>query len=162
MNGLYELNQTSGYDWSPREGSRLYHRQRAVPPQPPTIQLSELAGLEAQMAQYQNEHRKLIGAVRSLYVFQDEALVTEYLERHRSLPPLLAEAERHLRQFFKDSVLSLSATSDEHGWDMLYAFVHWSGEPDVAIDALHRFDESWWLANSYPAGSSLTFTYRLV
>jgi hypothetical protein len=114
------------------------------------------------MERYENEHLKLIDKIRSLYVMRDEASVSDFLRRHRRLPALLADAEPHLRQFFKDSVLSLRTTTDEHGWEMLYALVQWAGEPDDALNALDAFDDAWWLANSYPAGSSLTFTYRLV
>jgi hypothetical protein len=162
MNGVYDLNQTSGYDWISRRGARLYHRQRVVPSQTSRIQLSELAGLETEMERYEDEHRNLIRTIRTLYVLQDDESVSEYLQRHRTIPPVLVEAERHLRQFFKDSVLSLRASADEQGWDMLYAIIQWPGEPEDALRSLNAFDDAWWLANSYPAGSGLTFTYRLV
>jgi hypothetical protein len=113
------------------------------------------------MRRYEDEYCKLIDKVRSLYVMQDEGSVFDFLYRHRLLPPLLVDAEPHLRHFFKDSVLSLRTTSDEDGWEMLYALVHWVGEPDGAVHALNAFDDEWWLANSYSAGLSLTFTYRL-
>jgi hypothetical protein len=162
MNVAFQLNQTSGYDWSGRSGARVYHRQKPAAAPLPRTQVSELTELEAQMERYENEHGKLIDKIRSLYVMQDDASVSDFLCRHRRLPPVLAEAEPHLREFFKDSVLSLRATSDENGWEMLYAFVHWPGEPNDAMHALDAFDDTWWLANSYPVGSSLTFTYRLV
>ena len=162
MNGLLPVNQTTGNDWNPRGGSRQYHRQRPTPSRPAGVQLADLAGLEAQMSRYEDEHRKIIETVRSLYVFQDDLAVTEFLMRHRTLPPVLAEAERHLRRFFKDGVLTLRATSDEQGWDMLYATVQWPGEPQEAMDSLNAFDNAWWLNNSYPTGANLTFTYRLV
>jgi hypothetical protein len=162
MNGLFELNQTSGYDWSSRRGSRLYHRQRAVPSQPPRIQMSDMAGLEAEMERYEDEHRNLIKTIRALYVFQEDESVSKYLQRHRTIPPILVEAERHLRGFFKDCVLSLRAKADEQGWDMLYVIIQWPGEADDALSLLNAFDDAWWLANSYPSGSGLTFTYRLV
>jgi hypothetical protein len=162
MNVAYELNQTSGYDWSRRTGARVYHQQRAALAPPPRIQLSEFSELETQMKRYEDEHRKLIDKIRSLYVIQDEAFVSEFLRDHRLLPLVLVDAEPHLRQFFKNSVISLRTISDEHGWGMLYAFVEWAGEPDDALHALNAFDDAWWLANSYPAGSALTFTYRLV
>jgi hypothetical protein len=162
MNVEYELNQTSGNDWSRRTGTRVYHRQKAAPAPPPRIQLSEFAELETQMERYEDEHRKLIDKIRSLYVIQDEPFVFEFLRDHRLLPQVLVDAEPHLRQFFKNSVFSLRTISDEHGWDMLYSFVEWAGEPGDALHALNAFDDAWWLANSYPAGSGLTFTYRLV
>jgi hypothetical protein len=162
MNVAYELNQTSGYDWNRRIGARVYHRQKPAPTQSPRLQVSEFAELETQMECYENEHHKLIDKIRSLYVMQDDASVSEFLRRHRQLPQVLADAEPHLRQFFKDSVLSLRTTSDEDGWEMLYAFVQWAGEPGDALRALDAFDDTWWLANSYPVGSNLTFTYRLI
>jgi len=162
MNVEYELNQTSGYDWKQPSGARVYHRQKTALTPPSRVQLSELAELEAQMERYEVEHSELINEIRRLYVIEDEASVSEFLRRHRRLSQVLVDAEPHLRQFFKDAVLVLRTTSDEHDWDMLYALVQWSGEPDDALLALDAFDDAWWLANSYPAGSFLTFTYRLV
>lgn len=105
MNELLSVNQTSGYDWSARRGSRLYHRQRsAATSRAAAVQLADLAGLEAQMFRYEDEQRKLIETIRTLYVFQDDRAVPEFLSRHRTIPPILAEASRHLREFFKDAV----------------------------------------------------------
>jgi hypothetical protein len=162
MNGLLSDNQTSGYDWNSHQGSRQYHRQRYAPARPAAVQLAELTALEAQMTRYEADHRKMIETIRTLYVFQDETTVSEFLLRHRTVSPILAEAEKHLRAYFRDAVFALRATTDEQGWDMLYATVQWPGEPKAAIDALNAFDASWWLNNSYPAGVNLTFTYRLV
>jgi hypothetical protein len=163
MNGLLSGSQTSGYDWNLRRGSRQYHRQSSVPTAPPVaVQLAELAGLEEEMNRYENDYKKVIDTVRSLYVFLDETNVSEFLLRHRTVSPILAEAEKHLRQFFKDAVFALRTTTDDQGWDMIYATVQWPGEPEDAMSALNAFDASWWLNNSYPAGVNLTFTYRLV
>ena len=164
MNGVYELNQTSGNDWSAPKSAdaRLYHRQKAVTIDEPRTQLTELADLERQMARHNEEHRSLVEQIRSLYVINDEVDVCGFLNRHRHLPPVLVAAEPYLRRIFKASVISLRATSDEYGWEMLYASVHWSGEPKDALQDLNAFDDEWWIANSCPAGSNLTFTYRLV
>ena len=162
MNVLLSGKQTSGYDWNTRGGSRLYHRQRFNSPRMPVIQLAELAHLEDQMARYREDHRKIIETLRSLYVFQDDATISQFLQSHKTVAPVLAEAERHLRQFFGDAILVLRSTTDDQGWDMLYATVQWPGEPADAVIALNAFDNAWWLANSYPVGSNLTLTYRLV
>lgn len=100
--------------------------------------------------------------IRRLFVVADERSVFDYLRSHRRVPSLLIESVPHLRRLFGDAALSLRATSDEDGWDMLYATVRWAGEPEDALRALDRFDDEWWLAHSYPAGKSLTFTYDLV
>lgn len=162
MNALFEPNQSSGYDWGTRAGARVYHRQKPARALPSRNQVSELAELEAQMKRYEDEHRKLTDKIRSLYVIQDEETVSDFLRRHRQIQPALVDAEPYLRKFFKNSVLSLRATSDEQGWEMLYAIVQWEGDPVAAQHSLDYFDDAWWLANSYPAGSNLTFTYRLV
>jgi len=161
MNVAYEWNQTSGYDWRRSTDARQYHRQQSVDAGMPQIQLSELADLEAQMGRYEGEHRNLIEKIKSVYVLEDEVAVWEFLNTHRRLAPVLVLAEPHLRRCFGDAVLSLRSNSDEHGWEMLYTFVQWPGSPEQAMQALDAFDDEWWLANSYPAGSNLTFTYRL-
>lgn len=45
---------------------------------------------------------------------------------------------------------------------MLYVKAMWPGEPRDALAALDQFEDVWWIANSYPAGTTLTFTYSLV
>ncbi len=162
MTVLLENNQTSGNNWEPSGTARMYHRQKPAAEPERRIQLSELAGLDAQMIRFEAQHDQLMDEIRRLYVMPDERSVSDYLRGHRRVPQLLADSVPQLRRFFGDAVLSLRATSDENGWDMLYAIVQWPGEPQDALTALDRFDDAWWLANSYPAGTSLTFTYKLV
>lgn len=160
---LDEVHQTSGFDWSKRDtGERVYYAQLPARTPDHTIQLSELAEIDAQMARYDDEYRQLIERIRVLYVFQDEETIAGFLRSHRRIPILLINAEPQLRRVLGHVVLSLRATTDEHGWQMLYVSALWPGEPEEALRALDSFDEKWWLAHSYPVGSSLTFTYRLV
>jgi hypothetical protein len=126
------------------------------------IQLSQLADLQSQMTHFDEEQMQLANKLRLLYVMHDETSVLSYLRTHRRIPELLVEAIAQLRLCFGDPPISLSAKTDENAWEMLYATVQWSGEPKDALAALDRFDDAWWLANSYPAGTALTFTYELV
>lgn len=163
MNEVYEANQTSGYSWGRRGLEQsVYHLQKPADRPTLIIQASELANLDEQMTRYEAEYQHMIGRLRNLYVLEDEQQTMGFLNGHRSIPQLLVDAEPQLRRFFQNAVLSLRTSSDDHGWEMLYVLILWAGGPDEAIRALDSFDDAWWLAHSYPAGSSLTFTYRLV
>jgi hypothetical protein len=163
MTGLLENRQTSWNNWETSGTARMYHRQKPAP-EPPSgrVQLSDLADLDSQVLRFEAQHDQLMGEIRRLYVMADERSVADYLRSHRRVPQLLVDAVPSLRRFFENAPISLLAKSDENGWDMLYATVQWPGEPQDALAALDRFDDAWWLANSYPAGTTLTFTYKLV
>ena len=163
MNAAYELNQLSGNVWAtPGPASLLF----VVQPSPGEFEqlglLDELAGLEAQMARFEGEQDELIDRIRTLYVIPDERSVISYLRAHRRIPQLIAEAAPHLGVYFGDVVLSLRAVADERGWEMLYVFVQWEGEPEEALARLNAFDDAWWLRNSSTTAVSVTFTYNLV
>jgi hypothetical protein len=160
MTALLDFHQTSGNNWE--TGGRMYHPQKPTPEPERRIQLSDLADLDYQVVRIDAQHDQLMSEIRRLYVMVNETSVSDYLRSHRRVPPLLVNAVPQLREFFGNVTLSLFATSDENGWDMLYAAVQWRGEPQEALAALDRFDDAWWLANSYPVGASLTFTYKLV
>jgi hypothetical protein len=162
VNSAYEANQLSGNVWATTSGARQYHRQKTAPEHDRPVNLSELADLDAQMARFETEHNQLIDCVRKLYVMQDERSVIDYLRAHRRLPQLLVLAEPHLRKLFEEAVFSLRAATDAQGWEMLYASVQWPGDPGDVLNRLGAFDDSWWLANSSPAGNTLTFTYTLI
>jgi hypothetical protein len=127
-----------------------------------TIQLSQLADLRSQITRSEEEKTEFAGKLGNLYVIHDEPSVLNYLRTHRRIPQLLVEAIAQLRLYFGNPPISLSTKTDENGWEMLYAAVQWSGAPKRALAALDRFDDAWWLANSDPASTDLTFTYELV
>lgn len=163
MNGLADFNQTSKTDWGPPPSGRVYHRSQPISHwSKPHIQLAELAELEAQMTQFENVYEELIAEIQRQYVMPADPRFLNFFRSHRRIPQLLMEALPYLRKFFANSIFVLHATSDENGWQMLYASATWPGEPSDALTALDHFDDEWWIANSYPAGMALTFTYKLV
>jgi hypothetical protein len=164
MNGLSDFNQTPDAERGTQVFSRLYHGLIATPDWPalrgkPT---GEFPYLEDQMLNFEVQFAASITDVQRHYVMPADSSVIDFLRSHRRIPQLLIEALKPLRQFFDDSILALRATSDENGWEMLYVNILWPGEPHCALEALDKFDDSWWLANSYPAGLNLTFTYKLL
>jgi hypothetical protein len=163
MNGLLDYSQPTGSDWGSPITPALYDPfQEGAHQRPVRQQLANLIALEEQMARFEAEHALLVTEVRRYYVMPDELSVRDFLRNHRRIPPLLLEALPHLRRFFANTIFTLRATSDENGWQMLYVGALWPGEPRDALAALNQFDDAWWIANSYPAGTSLTFTYKLV
>jgi hypothetical protein len=114
------------------------------------------------MERFESDHNALSERVQTLYVVHDVDKVTAFVKAHRRIPLLLSQAEPYLRKFFGQSIIQLHLSSDENGWEMLYVTILWSGDPEAALVGLDRFDDAWWIANSYPAGTYLTFTYRLV
>jgi hypothetical protein len=163
MNGLLVKDQTSGNEWGSPPSARVYYRAQSVPEeQKQRMQLAEFADLEAQMNHFEEQHEKLIAEIRREYVIPSDASVLDFLRRHRQIAQVLVEALPHLRRFFANTVFSLRTKADESGWQMLYVSAIWPEEPGAALAALDRFDDAWWIANSYPSGNSITFTYKLV
>ncbi len=109
-----------------------------------------------------SDDNQLLPNIRRSYVIEDEGSLTAFFRMHPHLPQLLIDAVPRLSRFFGNAAILLLVRADEDGWEMAYAIVQWPGEPDDALEALDRFDEAWWLANSDPAGTTLTFTYQLI
>jgi hypothetical protein len=115
-----------------------------------------------QLRQAGAQHEADISAIRRCFVLKDEASVTNFLRDHRTIPQLLMEALPHLEKHFgPHTVFALKATTDEDGSRNLYAVALWTGEAREAMNALDKFEDAWWLANSHPASGSLNFTYEL-
>jgi hypothetical protein len=163
MNRLLDYSQATHSDWSAPTSAELYRPfQEGAEIRPARRQLANLMALEEQMVRFEVDHQLLVSEVRRHYVMSTESSVSDFLGSHRRIPPLLLAALPHLRECFGNSVFSVHATSDENGWKMLYVSALWPGEPRDALAALDQFDDAWWIAHSYPAGTALTFTYKLV
>ncbi len=162
MNGLLTVKQTSGNIWL-SETARAYFG-----PEPPRVfrsrpvQLSHLHHLEMQMADFESEHAKLVAEVEKLYVVPQISTIRDFLRRHRRTPQVLIEAYPRLKRFFGAVVFHLEISSANDESEMLYTSAQWPGSPGDALRALESFNDSWWIANSYPTGSIVTFTYRLI
>jgi hypothetical protein len=89
------------------------------------------------------------------YAIPGDPSLDEFLVRH-------LEAEPHLRRCFGGSRLALRLASDDYGWETLFVDILWPGKARDAVEALDRFEDSWWIENSSAAAGCLTFTYRLI
>ncbi|HEX3438096.1 MAG TPA: hypothetical protein VHT24_15110 [Pseudacidobacterium sp.] len=162
MNGILD-SQTSGNDWDAPIQAMLHERIQEVPAvMPIRHQQSFINDIEAQMQQFERDYRDALTGVRKLYVFPSDTSVAEFLNDHRAVPQLLIDAAPWLKKYFGNTVFSLRVTSDEYGWQNLYADAMWSGDARDALQLLDQFEDEWWIANCRPARGALTFTYRLV
>ena len=101
------------------------------------------------------------GRSRAFDTFGNDAEVKDFLQSHKHVTQLLAEAIDHLKKHFDGSMFSLRLRTDEYDDQMLYAVAAWKKEPKKVVMALNALDHEWWLANSSPAGRHLSFTYEL-
>lgn len=163
MNGVLD-NQTSGNDWDIPIQAMLHEHRQNVPTEIPVThrQLSSIRDIEAQMQQFEMDYQAAVAEVRKLYVLPNDSSVLDFLKDHRALPQLLIDAAPKLKRYFSDTVFTLRATSDEYGWQNLYADAMWSGDARDAVQLLDQFEDEWWIPNCRPARGALTFTYRLV
>ncbi len=164
MNGVLD-NQTSGNDWGVPIHAMLHEGVQGVPAatsKAPARQPSFLRDIERQMGQFETDYQAALAEVRKLYVLAADASVLEFLNDHRAVPQLLIDAVPYLRKHFGNTVFVLRSTSDEYGWENLYADAMWPGDARDALQRLDQFEDEWWIANCRPARGALTFTYRLV
>jgi hypothetical protein len=171
MNAYIE-SQTSGNQWVPHIYPMLHEEIRPSPlnvsgatlDAPGLGQLSPFFDqLERQMARYVAEHDRILQEIRRQFVIPADSAVTEFLTEHRSIAPILLEAQPYLKTYFgADTVFNLRAPIDESGSCTLYAVAMWPGEACRARDALQRFDDAWWLRRASETHGLLTFTYELI
>lgn len=120
-------------------------------------------GLEKQMAEFAAEHVAGLNDLRKHFVLPADLSVLNFLSGHRIIPQMLLQAAPHLRNYFgARAVFNLRAPIDESGSQTLYAVVMWPGNVRDVRQALARFDDAWWIANSRRASGYLAFTYELV
>lgn len=163
MNMLLENDQTSGNDWGPRGGARVYHRQKPWPAIPGRVQLSELSDLENQMREYEAEFKRLLTDLSTFFIFADPNAVWSFLRTHRSVVSILLDGAPYLRKSFGDGVpLTLEVVSDDGPPVAINALAVWRGDSTGARAALRAFDEVWWLKNLHGAGGRIVFDVELV
>lgn len=154
-------DQTTGISWMLTGEHYLFGEQKDRMSPAPQQESAIFSHLEQEMAALDAEYKAAMDGIRKNYILNDS--VCDLLHLHRGLPHLLLEAMPHLRECFGDStVFILRAPVNEDGSQTLYAVVLWPGDVAEVRHALDKFDDSWWLANSGHAASSLSFTYELV
>jgi hypothetical protein len=166
MQGLIE-NQTSGNDWSqsgqPDITRMLHEDEQEIGrfPRRPADHGKFFVKLEDQMERFGQAQVDAVRQIEAFYTIRNGAEVKEFLESHKLVTQVLAEAIDHLKKHFEGCMFSLRLKTDEYDDQMLYAAAAWKKEPKKVVSALNAFDDEWWLANSYPAGRHLSFTYDL-
>lgn len=103
--------------------------------------------------------REQIRSLQSLYTFRKPSMVTQFLESHPFLIPLLFEACGQILRHFapKPRFLEVVADSEAREDRELYALIETSLPPDEALERLDRFDKEWWLAAMDRAQCKLSF-----
>ena len=135
MNGVLD-NQKSGNDWVTPNHAMLHERIQNVPAETATIhpQRSFIRDIEAQMQQFEREYQGAVAEVRKFYVLPTDLSALDFLNDHRALPQLLIDAAPQLKKYFGDTVFTLRATSDEYGWQSLFADAMWAGDAAMPLD----------------------------
>lgn len=165
MQGILD-NQTSGNDWSQsgQTNRSLLHEGQQQPWHLPGRVPAHgrfFAGYEQQMTRFDQGQTDALREIDVFYSIRNDAEIKEFLHSHKLVTQVLAEAIAHLMKHFEGCMFSLRLRTDEYNDQMLYAVAAWKDEPAKVIAALNALDDEWWLANSYPAGRHLSFTYDL-
>lgn len=157
-------NQVSGNIWSQSPLPMVYQELQQVAIGPaPAEQRDIFRDFEKQMAAFETQHEAALAELRKQYVLPGDSSVLDYLREHRAIPQLLILATPQLKSHFGTAaVFTLRAPIDESGVRTLYAVAMWPGNVRDAKNALDRFDDAWWIANSRQASGNLYFTYELV
>ncbi|HEX8220512.1 MAG TPA: hypothetical protein VF914_15055 [Chloroflexia bacterium] len=91
----------------------------------------------------------------------DEERVSQFLEEHPFLLPLVVEARAQLNKSFPDAQVSLEVSSDpesDEGDENLVLSVQTDPKRDDALERLRQFDKSWWLGKIREAQGMLAIT----
>jgi hypothetical protein len=162
MNILQE-SQVSGIEWHPirptlHQPGQLISRVHEV-----SQRLMILGDFERQMADFQVQHEAVVRDVQRKFVLPADTSVEDFLKEHRTLPQILLESVSPLKiAFGAQIIVSLRVPVDEWGARTLYAVAMWRDHARDAREALAKFDDSWWIANSQQASGRLVYTYELV
>lgn len=95
-----------------------------------------------------NVGRPETASLEDIFVFRRARNVTEFLEEHPYLCPLLFEAYDRIQEHFGPRPqVTLEVVTDPEATDdrMLYAFIATRLPPEEALEKLDQFDEEWWL-----------------
>jgi hypothetical protein len=110
------------------------------------------------MAQQMVTIEPALQALEQLYIFRRPEEVSEFLEAHPFLVPLLEEVHEKIAQYFgPTSEVVLEVVTDPEAVDdrELFAFIRTSLPPDEALGKLDRLDQEWWLDESDRAENNL-------
>lgn len=163
MNGILD-NQMSGNDWGIPIHAMLHESIQNVSSETSLAhgQKSFIRDIEEQMQQFEKDYQGAVAEVRKFYVLPADDSVLSFLNDHRALPQLLVDAAPQLQRYFGNTVFALRTSTDEYGWQSLYADAMWHGDARDSLRLLDEFEDKWWIPNCWPARGALAFTYRLI
>ena len=99
-----------------------------------------------------------IKTIEQFYAFRRPLEVSEFLEAHPFLLPLLVEAyDKIVECFGPHPEVILEVVTDPEAMDgrSLFAFIQTSLSPEEALSKLDRLDQEWWLDSSARSENSL-------
>jgi len=89
-----------------------------------------------------------------LYTFRRPQEVSQFLDTHPFLVPLLVEAHAKVAEYFgpsPDVVLEVVSDPEAENDRELFAFIRTTLPSDEALSKLDRLDQEWWLEASFRA-----------
>jgi hypothetical protein len=104
---------------------------------------------EVVMAQQNVTIEPAIQSLEQLYIFRRPEEVTEFLQTHPFLVPLLEEAYGQVARHFGSSpeiVLEVVPDPEAHGSVEMFGYILTSLMPGEAGERLERFDREWFLS----------------
>jgi hypothetical protein len=163
---LQAVAQTSGNNWS---ASYSYQRAYQPQPHPHSILRSLPQGLtffkelEADLTEARASQEVVMKEVQNRFGKASDPLVVAFMASHRSLPHLLTEAFERLKDAFRQNiVVNLEVSTDEEGYQNLYAIVLWQDDAHQAATAFDSFVENWWIHRMNASNSDVAFVYQLL
>lgn len=117
------------------------------------------------MAQQNVTIEPAIQSLEQLYIFRRPEEVSEFLEAHPFLVPLLEEARGQIAQYFGPSsevVLEVVTDPEAENDRELFALVQTTLSADEALPGLDRLDQEWWLDASDQAHCLLNIDVEFV
>jgi hypothetical protein len=103
----------------------------------------------------------LTKALKAVYVFEDHDAVAGFIRQH-GLTGVLWRAIGPLNQTFGSVPIKiLSVLCDDEGFETLFCSVVLNAALGEAQNALHRFDENWWVDNVQLVAGKLNFDFEL-
>jgi hypothetical protein len=119
--------------------------------------------LEKGMAGFKASQEATAKELQHRFGMASDAKVLDFLANHRSLPHLLTEAFDRLQDAFgAGTTVNLEVSTDEDGYQTLYAVTLWKNAAPQAAIAFDSFVENWWIHRMSAATSDIAFVYRLI
>ena len=185
---LQEVAQTSGNNWTGLldcmsqaafisqycSGSEAWNNSLPVITFPSQLQgdhnlpngrvgLVSFDDLEKEMADFKAMQEAIAKELQHRFGMASDTIVLDFLANHRSLPHLLIEAFDRLQdEFGAGTTVNLEVSTDEHGYQTLYAVTLWKNAATQAAIAFDSFIENWWIHRMSAATSDIAFVYRLI